>query len=260
MPSRAHISSTASASSASMNGGMARSNTTARPGSSTSQPMIRSVSGHSFSAEPVIRARPCSPLVTTAAAAPSPNRAVATIAAGSSLSSRIEIEQVSTVTNSQLLPGSAAASRAASDEAVDAAGAAQAEDRHAADVGAEAEPWPNARFEARRGDAGGRDGDDAVDLRRASARLCDRRAAPLRRTAARRPRDRPRCARAQPWLAVIPVRRSDEMALGDRRHCRTRPTAGRTAPSSGRTRARDRSPWRRACSIDVRRNRGGERE
>ena len=49
----------------------------------------------------------------TAAAAPSPNKAVATIAAGSSLSRRIEIEQVSTVTNSQLLPGSAAASRAA---------------------------------------------------------------------------------------------------------------------------------------------------
>ena len=100
--------STASASSASMNGGIARSNTTARPGSSTSQPMIRSVSGHSFSADPVMRARLCSPLVTTAAAAPSPNRAVATTAAGSSLSRRIEIEQVSTVTNSQLLPGSAA--------------------------------------------------------------------------------------------------------------------------------------------------------
>ena len=47
-----------------------------------------------------------------AAAAPSPNKAVATTAAGSSLSSRIEVEQVSTVTNSQLLPGSAAASRA----------------------------------------------------------------------------------------------------------------------------------------------------
>ena len=76
--------------------------------------MIRSVSGHSFSAEPAIRARLCSPVVTTAAAAPSPNKAVATIAAGSSLSSRIEIEQVSTVTNSQWLPGSAAARRAAS--------------------------------------------------------------------------------------------------------------------------------------------------
>ena len=88
-----------------MNGGIARSKTTARPGSSTSQPMIRSVSGHSFSAEPVIRARLCSPLVTTAAAAPSPNKAVATTAAGSSLSRRIEIEQVSTVTNSQIAAG-----------------------------------------------------------------------------------------------------------------------------------------------------------
>ena len=57
---------------------------------------------------------PPSPVLTTAAAAPSPNSAVATIAAGSSLSSRMEIEQVSTVTNSQLLPGSEAASRAVS--------------------------------------------------------------------------------------------------------------------------------------------------
>ncbi len=48
---------------------------------------------------------------STAAAAPSPNSAVATTAAGSSLSSRIEIEQVSIVTMSQRLPGSAAASR-----------------------------------------------------------------------------------------------------------------------------------------------------
>src|SRR5918993_1382861 len=39
--------------------------------------------------------------------------AVATIAAGSSLSSRMEMEQVSMVTNSQRLPGSLAASRAA---------------------------------------------------------------------------------------------------------------------------------------------------
>ena len=97
-----------------MNGGMARSNTTESPGSSTSQPMIRSVSGQSFSAEPAIRATPWSPLLTIPAAAPSPNKAVATMAAGSSLSRRIEIEQVSTVTNSQRVPGSAAASREAS--------------------------------------------------------------------------------------------------------------------------------------------------
>ena len=125
------------------------------------------MSGHSFSAEPVIRARLCSPLVTTAAAAPSPNKAVATIAAGSSLSRRIEIEQVSTVTNSQLLPGSAAASRDGDGEAVDTAGAAQAEDRNPADVVAQAEPRADARLEAGGGDAGGRDGDDAVDLLRA---------------------------------------------------------------------------------------------
>ena len=64
-------------------------------------------------ARPSIVAMPSSPARTTAAAAPSPNKAVATIAAGSSLSRRIEIEQVSTVTNSQRVPGSAAARRAA---------------------------------------------------------------------------------------------------------------------------------------------------
>src|SRR5579872_3829141 len=55
--SSSQIPSTASASSVSTNGGIARSNTTAKPESSTSQPMIRSVSGQSRSAEPVIRAR-----------------------------------------------------------------------------------------------------------------------------------------------------------------------------------------------------------
>ena len=125
-----------------MNGGIARSKTTARPGSSTSQPMIRSVSGNSFSADPLIRARLCLPLVTTAAAAPSPNKAVATTAAGSSLSSRIEIEQVSTVTNSQQAAGIGRGKPRGEREAVDAAGTAQAEHRYAADVGAQPEPWP----------------------------------------------------------------------------------------------------------------------
>ena len=96
-----------------MKGGIARSKTTVSPGSSTSQPMIRCVSGHSFSAAPMIVASPSPPHWTTAAAAPSPKIAVATIAAGSSLSRRIEIEQVSIVTNSQRVPGSDAARRAA---------------------------------------------------------------------------------------------------------------------------------------------------
>ena len=102
--------------------------------------------------------------MTTAAAAPSPNKAVATTAAGSSLSRRIEIEQVSTVTNSQLAAGLGGGQPRGSGKAVDAAGAAEAEHRHPADVGAQADPRADARFEARRGDAGGRDGDDAVDL------------------------------------------------------------------------------------------------
>ena len=63
------------------------------------------MSGHNFSADTGDLRQALLAAPTTAAAAPSPNKAVATTAAGSSLSSRIEIEQVSTVTNSQWLPG-----------------------------------------------------------------------------------------------------------------------------------------------------------
>ena len=220
--------------------------------------MIRSVSGHSFSAEPVIRARPCSPVVTTAAAAPSPNKAVATIAAGSSLSSRIEIEQVSTVTNSQWLPGSAAASRAVERQAVDPAGAAEAEHRHAADVAAQAEPRADARFEAGGGDAGGRDGDDAVDLVRGRGRPWRSPPTRPRRTDASAALEiDARCARAS--RAALRTSRSERRCGAWRcRHCRTRPTAGRTRLACRRT------PASRGLRVglldDVRRNRGGQRE
>ena len=161
-----------------------------------------------------IRARLCSPLVTTAAAAPSPNRAVATTAAGSSLSSRIEIEQVSTVTNSQLLPGSAAAIRAAIDRPLTPP----------------AQPRPNtgtrrmslrkptrrddARFQAGRGDAGGRDGDDAVDLVGRQPRLVDRRGRRFDEQLLRPLPDRRRCGHAS-RAAVIPFGRRDQVAPGD---------------------------------------------
>ena len=157
-----------------MNGGMARSNTTARPGSSTSQPMIRSVSGHSFSAEPSMRARLCSPLVTTAAAAPSPNkrggdhrRRVVAVEADRDRAGLDGDEQ-------PVAAGIGGGELAARRKAVHSAGATEAEYRHAADVIAKADARPDARFEARGGNAGGRDDDDAVDLVRLEARLLDR--------------------------------------------------------------------------------------
>ena len=52
----------------------------------------------------------------------------------------------------------------------DAAGAAEAEDRHALDIGAKAHASGDARFEARRRDAGRRDGDDRVDVGGVEAR------------------------------------------------------------------------------------------
>ena len=189
----------------------------------------------------MIRARLCSPLVTTAAAAPSPNKAVATIAAGSSLSRRIEIEQVSTVTNSQLLPGSAAARRAASDRPLTPPAQPRPNTGTRRMSGRKPTLVRRARVEARRGDARGRDGDDAVDLLGREAGFLDRRAAPPRRTGSRRLPDRPRCDHAsRGW----PSYQSGGATSGAwrSRHCRTRPTGGRTAPSSRRTR-RARGPW-----------------
>ena len=56
--------------------------------------------------------------------------------------------------------------------------------------------WADARFEAGRGDAGGRDGDDAVDLVGRQPGLARSPRSRPRRTAARRLRDRRRCGRA----------------------------------------------------------------
>ena len=124
--------STASASSPVTNGGMARSKITASPGSSTRQPMMPSVSGHNFSPAPRSSARPSPSVDSTAAAAPSPNKAVATIAAGSSLSRRIEIEQVSTRDEQPVAAGLGGGEARGGGEPGHAAGAAQPEHRHAA--------------------------------------------------------------------------------------------------------------------------------
>jgi hypothetical protein len=61
--------------------------------------MMPSVFGQRISPPPSIAIPPPSPDRSTAAAAPSPNRAVATMLALESLSSLIEVEQSSTVTN-----------------------------------------------------------------------------------------------------------------------------------------------------------------
>ena len=200
---------------------------------------------------------PPSPARTTAAAAPSPNKAVATIAAGSSLSRRIEIEQVSTVTNSQLVPGSAAASRPAVAEAADPAGAAEPEHRHPPDIAAKPDPRPDPRLEAGGGDAGGRDGDDAVDLRRRQARPWRSLQSRPLRTALRRRRDRPGCAR--------PSRAASSYQSSGATRWRRGDIGIVEHASSGRTglaplNARRPISFASSCSMTMGRNRGRQRE
>src|SRR6185437_5841479 len=77
--------------------------------------MMPSVSGHRCSPEFSMVVAPPSPARKIIAAAPSPNRLVATILALVSSSSRIASEQSSTATSSTLLPGRASARRDAID-------------------------------------------------------------------------------------------------------------------------------------------------
>ena len=124
-------------------------------------------------------------------------------------------------------------------EAVDPAGAAHAENRHAADVGAQADRRAVAGVEAGGGDAGGRHRDHAVDVRWLQARLLDRRRGRLTK-------QRVACIQIEPvaflptMRAFIPDRSARRCAAGQCRHCRTRPPAGRTAPCGRRT---IREPW-----------------
>ena len=165
------------------------------PGSSTRQPMMPSVSGHNFSPAPLIVARPSPSVETTAAAAPSPNRAVATIAAGSSLSRRIEIEQVSTVTNSQRLPGSAAASRAAVARPVTPPAQPSPNKGTRRTSGRSPSRGRDAGVDAGRRNAGGRDEHHPVDLVRPQARAGDRLGRGVDEHRLGRRRRRARCAR-----------------------------------------------------------------
>ena len=147
--------------------------------------MILSVSGHNFSAEPRDRRE--------AVLAGGDNRGRGAVAEQSGGDDRGGIVAVEPDGDRAGLDGDEQPVRAGlgrgeargGGEAVDSAGAAEAEDRHAADVVAEAEPRADARFEAGRGDAGGRNGDDAVDLVGRQAGLRDGRRRPLRRTSCR---------------------------------------------------------------------------
>ena len=100
------------------NAGIERSKMTPKPCWSTSQPMISSVSGQMCSSADAIRAWPRAFVRMTAAAAPSPNSASATMLALVSLSSRMASEHSSTATSNTVLPGRASAKRAAIDKPV----------------------------------------------------------------------------------------------------------------------------------------------
>ena len=171
--------------------------------------------------------------MTTAAAAPSPNKAVATIAAGSSLSSRIEIEQVSTVTNSQLLPGSAAARRAA--VARPLTPPAQPRPKIGTRRTSSRRPMRGPTRASRLGVAM-----PVVETVTTPSISIRRRGRPARSPRRRPPRTAlgsieidARCVRVQPWWLLIPIGRSDDVAPGDAgivEHAR-QPVEKRLAPA-----------------------------
>ena len=95
--------------------GIVRWKMTPNPSGSTLQPMISSVSGHSFSPVASIWVAPPSPARRIMAAAPSPNRLAATILALVNSSWRTASVQSSSATRSTLVPGRACARRDAID-------------------------------------------------------------------------------------------------------------------------------------------------
>ena len=102
------------ASFSSTKGGMARAKITPKPSGSTFQPMMSSVSSQVCSTAPSTAAMPPS-VPRMQAAAPSPNKAVATMFAFVSSSSRKASVHSSTATSSTIEPGRASARRAAID-------------------------------------------------------------------------------------------------------------------------------------------------
>ena len=219
---------------------MARSNTTARPGILDPPAHdVERVGPHSLAGagngRDTLLARPA----TTAAAAPSPKMAVATIAAGSSLSRRMAIEQVSMVTNSQRLPGSAAARRAAVARPLTPPAQPIPKIGTRRTSVAKADRRAVAGLDAGRGDAGGRNHHHAVDVATASVPPARSPAWRLRGTRRRMHPDRAGCVPSS-HDGLRTSRSARRCGAGQCRHCRTRPPAGRTAPCARRT---AREPW-----------------
>ena len=142
-------------------------------------------------------------------------------------------------------------------EAVDAAGAAEAEDRHAADIVAKPTRGRDAGFEAGGRDSGGRDGDDAVDLIGRQACLFD---------GGRSGVDEQFLGGFQiDRVAVMPAvgractsRAVRRCGAGRFPHCRRRPTAGRTGLLAAEASRRERLRLR--LLNDVGGNRRRQRE
>ena len=129
---------------------------------------------------------------------------------------RNAVVQISIAIKSTVEPGRARASRLRNGEPGYAAGAAQPEERHPLDVGAEAHAAGDAGLKARRGDAGRGHGDDGVDVARRTAGVGER--------AARRLDEEILCALEIGRVALrpaeirqVPVDRLHRVALADAR-------------------------------------------
>ena len=172
------------ASLSSMNGGMARSNTTPRPGSSTS-PAHDAAACRATASRPsrVIRARPCSP------AADDRRRGAVAEQRGRDDRRRIvaveaDRDRAGLDRHEQpVAAGIGAARRAASERPLTPPAQPRPNTGTRRTSSRRPSRGPTPRFQARRRDAGGGDGDDAVDLVGRQAGFFDRRASPPRRTA-----------------------------------------------------------------------------
>ena len=179
--------------------------------------------------------------------------AVATIAAGSSLSRRMEIEQVSMVTNSQRLPGSAAARRAAVARPLTPPAQPSPKIGTRRTLSRRPMPRPDAGVEAGRRDTGRRDGDDPVDLGRAQGPPVRSPRRPLPRTSAPQASQIDAVAFVPAVRVFVPVDRGDDVALGDPgivEHARQPVEQGFPAPPNARERVGFRFRLVRRCAVE----------
>ena len=174
---------------------MVRWKITPKPSGSTLQPMMSSVSGHSFSPVASILRR-----AAVAGAQHGRGRAVAEQAGRDDIGlgqfvmadrERAELER-----DQQHVGAGPRLRQARGDrQARDAAGAAETEHRHARDIAAKTHLARDARFQRRRGDAGRTDRDDGVDIGRRQDRPAPAPCARRRRTALSAP-SRKACVRS----------------------------------------------------------------